>query len=132
MTIAKSTGYTQAACEPTHVPAFGAIMTLRLATSILVLAAGLLAPGLVRAGDADDRDRIYRKNGPPMLVYIESENTNEVLYRTIKLQGGVGQTNPNKLKVQDLDHIEYSGMDSGYWSKGVEPRDGASFETAAA
>lgn len=101
-------------------------MILRLTTLILVLATGALASRPACAGDSDDKDHVFRKGAPPMAVYVESENVEFVNYRTIK-----AQATPGRLRTSDLDHIDYAGMDSGAWAKGVEARDGGNFETAA-
>jgi hypothetical protein len=72
-----------------------------------------------------------KKNGAAMRVYVESENAVEVLYRSIHLPPGVPGGQPNKLKVSELDHIVYYGMDSGHWSKGVEDRETGNYDSAA-
>jgi tetratricopeptide (TPR) repeat protein len=106
-------------------------MIPRLTPFALLVAGTLLLGAAASAGEADDKDRIVRKNGAAMPVYVESENAVEVLYRSIRLPPGVPGGQPNKFKVSELDHIVYNGMDAGHWSKGVEDRETGNYDSAA-
>ena len=108
-------------------------MILRPLTLALLAAGTLLLGGALAGGEAaDDKDVIVQKNGPALRVYVESENTVDVLYRSIHLPPGVGGgSNANKFKVSNLDHVFYNGMESGRWIKGVEDRETGNYDSAA-
>jgi tetratricopeptide (TPR) repeat protein len=102
-----------------------------LVAGTLLVAGNLLLGGAAWGGEADDKDRIVRKNGASLPAYVESENAVDVLYRSIRPPPGTSSANANKLKVAELDHIVYYGMDSGHWSKGVEDRETGNYDSAA-
>lgn len=108
-------------------------MTVRLTRSI---AAALLLVGALSlstlgttAHAEDERDQLFRKNGTKMAVYVETETTASIGYRTLK--AGPGGQPANQLKLNEFDRVVYVGMDGGAWKKGVTEREAGNFETAA-
>lgn len=98
-----------------------------------LLAATLLLAGTFSAGiqAEEERDIIFRKNGTKIAGFVETETTAGIEYRTIKAAPGGIQTKPNLLKSNELDRVEYVGMDGGAWKKGLTEREAGNFEAAA-
>lgn len=106
-------------------------MTVR-PTRPLALALLLLGGLSLSIHAEDERDLLYRKNVvKPLPVYVETETSVSVDYRTIKATPGGIQSKPNQLKLNDFDRVVYAGMDSGAWKKGVTEREAGDFEKAA-
>jgi hypothetical protein len=104
-------------------------MPIRFIFCAAVLLLSVVLPSVLSA--ADDKDIIFRKNGTRISGYVESENTQGVLYRTIKSNSGAPATKANQLKINELDKIIYNGMDSGPYGKAVSERDAGNYEVAA-
>ena len=108
-------------------------MTVRyprpLAASLLFASALAISALGVNAHAEDERDQLFRKNGTKMAVYVETETTVGIGYRTLK--AGPGGQPASQLKLNEFDRVVYVGMDGGAWKKGVTEREAGNFEAAA-
>lgn len=77
------------------------------------------------AETAAARDVIYRRNTNPIQCVIDSETMDDVRYN-------LGDGKPaTPVRWSTIERIEYAGMDSGAWAKGVEARLRGEYEVAA-
>lgn len=74
----------------------------------------------------DTRDIVVRKDGKPMMAYVESETFGDVLYKSSPLQ-----TQPSKIQRREVLEIRYFEMRDGAWARAQEALTRGSYGEAA-